>query len=151
MRLSITIPTSVTSIGDDAFYGCSALISATILNPDCIIGTYDKYYVFWTCPSSLVIKGWEGSTAEAYAQAIERTFEALVVPAPTFNLPSNLTTIEADAFSGIAAEAVRIPATVTSITGNPFAGENVRYIYGLTELVRNFAENNGYIFVPVEE
>ena len=52
---------------------------------------------------------------------------------------------------GIATEAVLIPSTVTSISGDPFAGSNVRYIYGTTELARNFAEANGYIFVPVRD
>ena len=70
-------------------------------------------------------------------------------PAPTFTLPAAMTTIEAEAFSGIAAEAVLIPAGVTSITGDPFSGSSVRYIYGSTDLVRNFAQANGYIFVPV--
>ena len=62
-----------------------------------------------------------------------------------------MTTIEAEAFSGIAAEAVLIPAGVTSITGDPFSGSSVRYIYGSTDLVRNFAQANGYIFVPVRD
>jgi hypothetical protein len=72
-------------------------------------------------------------------------------PAPTFTLPAAMTTIEAEAFSGIAAEAVLIPAGVTSITGDPFSGSSVRYIYGSTDLVRNFAQANGYIFVPVRD
>ena len=73
------------------------------------------------------------------------------IPAPTFSLPAALTTIEAEAFSGIAAEAVLIPASVTSISGNPFAGSHVRYIYGTTDLVRNFAEAYEYTFVPVRD
>ena len=73
------------------------------------------------------------------------------LPAPTFFLPTDLTAIEADAFQYIAAEAVQIPAGVTEISGNPFAGSSVRYIYGFTDLVRIFAGDNGYIFVPVRE
>ena len=72
-------------------------------------------------------------------------------PAPAFTLPAALTTIEADAFSGIAAEAVLIPASVTLIQGNPFADSGVRFIYGTTELVRNFAQAYGYVFVPVRD
>ena len=64
---------------------------------------------------------------------------------------SALTTIEEDAFQYIAAESVQIPACVTEISGNPFAGSSVRYIYGFTDLVRTFAGSNGYIFVPVRE
>ena len=72
-------------------------------------------------------------------------------PAPTFTLPAALTTIEDAAFSGIAAEAVLIPAGVTGITGDPFSGSSVRCIYGTTELVRDFAQSYGYVFVPVRD
>ena len=73
-------------------------------------------------------------------------------PAPTFTLPAALTTIEAEAFSGIAAEAVRIPASVTDIQGNPFAGSDVQYIYGTPgTAAETFAKSNGYIFVPDRE
>ena len=76
-----------------------------------------------------------------------------LIPEPDglMTLPAALTAIEADAFQGIAAEAVLIPASVTSISGDPFSGSQVRYIYGTTELVRAFAEENGYTFVPVIE
>jgi hypothetical protein len=70
-------------------------------------------------------------------------------PTPTFTLPANLRAIESEAFSGIAAEAVLIPAGVTGISGDPFAGSSVRYIYGSTDLVRNFAQAYGYVFVPI--
>ena len=64
-----------------------------------------------------------------------------------------LTTIEADAFSGIAAEAVILPDTVTGINGNPFSGSNVRYVYGLPgsadETLAASAED--FTFIPVEE
>ncbi len=76
-----------------------------------------------------------------------------LIPKPNgvMELPAGLTAIEDEAFSGIAAEAVLIPAGVTSITGDPFSGSSVRYIYGSTDLVRNFAQANGYIFVPVRD
>ena len=74
-----------------------------------------------------------------------------LIPEPDgiLKLPVMLTSLEDEAFAGIAAEAVIIPASVTSIEGNPFSGSSVLYIYGSTELVKNFAAENGYIFVPV--
>ncbi len=91
-------------------------------------------------------------TADECALEVDKGLSIITgLPAPAFTLPAALTTIEAEAFSGIAAEAVLIPAGMTSITGDPFSGSSVRYIYGSTDLVRNFAEANGYIFVPVRD
>ena len=74
------------------------------------------------------------------------------IPAPTFTLPAFLTAIEEEAFSGIAAEAVLIPANVNSISGDPFRGSQVRYIYGTPgTAAETFAKANGYIFVPERE
>lgn len=55
----VTVPASVTSIGNFAF-DCSSLTSATILNPECTLGT-DAIY------SGAEIIGYADSTAEAYA------------------------------------------------------------------------------------
>ncbi|MBR4458880.1 MAG: leucine-rich repeat protein [Clostridia bacterium] len=66
-------------------------------------------------------------------------------------LPDSLKVIEAGAFEGIAAEAVVIPPCVTAISGNPFAGSAVRYIYGCAgsaaEDLANAVES--LTFVPV--
>ena len=77
-----------------------------------------------------------------------------LIPEPNgmLTLPAALTSIEDAAFSGIAAEAVLIPDTVTSISGNPFAGSGVRYIYGTPGSdVQAFAEAYEYTFVPVAD
>ncbi len=77
---SVTIPDSVTSIGAGAFYSCTSLTSVTILNPECKIGGYEstfsndynkntgKYEFNGT------IYGYEGSTAQAYAEKYNRNF-----------------------------------------------------------------------------
>ena len=143
---SVTIPASVTSIGDDAFRSCSGLTSADILNPDCVIGN-SNYNVFNGCASGFTLHGWSGSTAETYAAAAGHAFEALTAD---FILPASLTAIEADAFQNIAAVSVRIPATVTSISGDPFAGSSVRYILGVSgTAAQTFAGAYGYTFVSV--
>ena len=103
--------------------------------------------MFTDCPSTLVIYGWPNSTAETYAGNAHFTFAQLL---PDFTLPAELTTIEADAFSGISAIAVLIPRGVTSIEGNPFDGSSVRYIYGVSgSVAETFATTYGYTFVPV--
>ena len=143
---SITIPGSVTRIYVLAFEDCFNLADVTILNPTCVIGDSD-YDVFKDCASGFTLRGYSGSTAETYANAAGIDFEP--IPTAAFVLPAALTTIESEAFSGIAAEAVLIPASVISISGNPFAGSSVHYIYGSTDLVRNFAQAYGYVFVPI--
>lgn len=68
----ITIPESVTSIGDYAFGRCERLGSVTIENPDCEI--YDSEDTIY---SGAVIYGYEGSTAESYAEKYGREFVTL--------------------------------------------------------------------------
>ncbi|MCQ2417703.1 MAG: leucine-rich repeat protein [Oscillospiraceae bacterium] len=65
----ITIPDSVTSIGYNAFYRCKSLTDITILNPACEIA--------YGIPDNVLIHGYTGSTAEAYAEEYERTFVSL--------------------------------------------------------------------------
>ena len=73
------------------------------------------------------------------------------IPLPTFFLPDDLIAIEADAFIGIDAEAVLIPESVTAISGDPFAGSRVRYIYGYVGSAAEAFAQGRYTFVPVEE
>ena len=80
---SVTIPDSVTSIGGLAFSSCENLTEITILNPECEIDDHertisngydrknDEYYFNGT------IYGYEGSTAQEYAEKYNRKFVAL--------------------------------------------------------------------------
>ena len=73
----VVIPDSVTSIGYWAFEGCTGLTGVTILNPDAVIGNSNRN-VFTDCPSTLILYGWPGSTAETYANAVTSiTFQAI--------------------------------------------------------------------------
>ncbi len=78
---SITIPYSVTKIDDAAFGICTSLTSITILNPCCKICD-NQNTISNDCTSASflytgVIRGYEGSTAQAYAEKYQRTFESL--------------------------------------------------------------------------
>ena len=66
---SITVPSSVTSIGMWAFNSPSSL---TILNPDCKI----RREILWS-EGETVISGFAGSTAQKYAEKYGHKFEAL--------------------------------------------------------------------------
>ncbi len=78
-----------------------------------------------------------------------------LIPEPdgVLKLPALLTSLEDEAFAGIAAEAVIIPASVTDIAGNPFAGSAVEYVYGFVgSAVETFAAAaEGLTFVPMDE
>ena len=69
---SVTIPNSVTSIGYCAFYNCSSLTTIYILNKNCNI-----YKDSNTIPDSTTIYGLNGSTAQSYANSYEKTFKII--------------------------------------------------------------------------
>ncbi|MBR1529349.1 MAG: leucine-rich repeat protein [Oscillospiraceae bacterium] len=79
---SVTIPESVTSIEHNAFRVCSELTSVTIENPNCEIG--DMAYTICNEMDENnnpyfngTIYGYEGSTAQAYAEKYDYKFEPL--------------------------------------------------------------------------
>ena len=78
-----------------------------------------------------------------------------LIPEPNgvLKLPALLTSLEDEAFAGIAAEAVIMPATVMDIAGNPFAGSAVAYVYGfIGSAAETFAAAaEGLTFVPMDE
>ena len=72
---SVTIPKSVEEISYQAFYECEALEEINILNPECYIRNDAKTISNTEESYSGVIRGYAGSTAEAYAKKYGRTFE----------------------------------------------------------------------------
>lgn len=60
---SVIIPNSVANIGDSVFSMCTSLTDVTIFNPDAVIG----FETFYNCAYPFVIRGYEGSNAEVYA------------------------------------------------------------------------------------
>ena len=76
-----------------------------------------------------------------------------LIPEPEgfLKLPAALAAIDAEAFQGIAAEAVIFPNAETMIIGNPFAGSAVQYLYGFpASPAESFAEGYGFTFVPID-
>ena len=138
------------SIYYQTFRNCTSLTGVTILNPTAIIGNSD-YDVFENCASDFTLYGYYNSTASEYATAAGHPF-SLLAPAPDFFLPSALTTIESEAFTGIAAKAVVIPNTITTITGNPFAGSTVNTVYGYPgTAAETYANTYSKTFVPLSD
>ena len=144
---SVTIPASVSSIGYAAFFGDTGLEAVTIMNPDAQIDGS----AFYGC-TGLTLYGFAGSTTEVHAAANDIPFVPMNVDNPTFFLPSALTKIDSDAFTGISARGIVIPKNVTEITGNPFSNSGLTTVYGYpgTE-AETFASDYKYYFVPIDD
>ncbi|MBQ7634302.1 MAG: leucine-rich repeat domain-containing protein, partial [Bacteroidaceae bacterium] len=113
---SITIPSSVTSIGDLAFDGCTGLTSITIPSSVTSIGNYAFAY----CTGLTSIKVEAGNTkydSRDNCNAIIATASnTLVAGCKTTTIPSSVTSIGNDAFSGCKGlTSITIPESVTSI------------------------------------
>ena len=73
-------------------------------------------------------------------------------PASFLKLPSALRTVESEAFAGTSAQAVIIPASVTSIAYDAFRVSDVAYIYGTAgTTAETFASAYGFTFVPIDD
>ena len=100
---SVTLPGSVTSIGNEAFYNCTSLTSLTIENATCKIADYNDTVL--GVPGTTVVRGYDGSTAQTYANKYGYKFESLgkapggttpatpttkptVTPVPTLSVPT---------------------------------------------------------------
>ena len=120
-KISVTIPNSVTSIGNYAFYGCSNLTSVTIPNTVTSIGNYAfrecSSLTSVTIPNSVTSIGLE---AFAYCSSLA-----------SVTIPNSVTSIGNYAFYGCSnLTSVTIPNSVTSIGYDAFYGcDNLKSIY----------------------
>ena len=105
---SVSIPASVAEVGMQAFVKCDSLAEVTILNPDCKI--YDRTTTFANDNKggySGTIRGYDGSTAEAYANKFSRSFVSLG-RAPTLGDPNADGSVDAKDASFILTEYARL-------------------------------------------
>ena len=109
---SVTIPSGVTSIGDSAFSGCTALTSVTI--PDSVTNIGISAFSYCSGLMSMTIP--DGVTC------IEDSVFFGCSGLTSVTIPSGVTSIGDGAFSGCTAlTSVTIPSGVTSIGGSAFS------------------------------
>lgn len=169
---SLVIPSSVTSIGSDAFYGSSSLTTMTIpssvssISTDAFIGCSNLAEIsvasgnstyassdgcLYNASRSRLLLVPEGKSSVAIAAGTTTIGAGAFSDCwgiDTLSLPSSVTTIEADAFSGSGIDTITIPSSVTSI-----ASQSDWYpstIYGASgSAAEQFAKDNGFVFVVI--
>ena len=172
---SVTVPSVLTSIGEEAFTGCANL-SAILGQSGSATATRYFYDAFHLEGSGLYSVSLPATIQNIGTDAFGRTALGNLLT-PDFVLPDSSVTIEQEAFSGIAAAYIVIPWNVSSISSRTFANcTQLRYVYfqnkncviaddafagcssylviicqddsdGIPSKVRLFTENHGFQFV----
>ncbi len=132
-----TVPASVTTIGDNAFYYCPGLTGITFPESVTTIGD-NAFYCCTGLAGILLPNSLEsiGKGAFSYCRGLT-----------SVTIPGSVTNIDADASyycNGLTN--VTIPASVTSLGGNPFPGCEAITDFGLDENNTSFRIEDGILY-----
>ena len=93
---SVTIPESVEKIEPSAFQSCNSLEKVCILNPECDISDMNSTFTNGAGYAYTgIIKGYRGSTAEAYANKYDRIFVPVDSDMGDVNFDGNVNAVDA--------------------------------------------------------
>ena len=126
---SVTIPDSVTNIESFAFINCISLESIIIEKPECEI--YDSE---GTISDTAKIYGYEGSTAQAYAEKYDRKFVALDAGQGTTTTSTATSTTTTTDTTTTARTTTARTTSMTAITKTPTANKTI-YIYNQSKIL----------------
>ena len=119
---AITLPASLKSIGFIAFANCG-------LTSISVSGSTATHHFFYSEETGFHLYHINLPSAVTYVGEAAFYGNALTYDRPDFVLPTGVTAIEAEAFSGIAAKYVWLPDDITSIGSKAFADSTVSYVY----------------------
>lgn len=146
---SITIPSSVTSIDGDAFEDSKNLTSIGV---DSGNGTYSSsdgcLYNASGTRLLIVPEGKSSVTISSGCTTIGSGAFSRCTNLSSLTIPSNVTTMETDAFSGSAIDTITIPASVTSIGSQSNWAPSVIYGYE-GSAAEDYASANSIPFIVI--
>ena len=164
--ISVTIPNSVTSIGERAFFYCSSLTSITIPNSVTSIGDA----AFSSC-NNITSVTWNAKNCNTYnfgsqVTSFEFGNEVEVVPSSlckgmekltSVTIPNSVKTIGTSAFEGCARLGkISLGTSLEEIAANAFAGCTRLYdiychaVYPPFVDESSFANYNAYLYIPCD-
>lgn len=117
-NLAIVIPSSVTTLGDDAYYySCSAIPNYELFIPKSVSSIGQSCFGASLTDHNITSVVFEEDSA---LQTIPNNCFSYQGALTTISFPSNLTTIRISAFSDTGLTSITIPSSVTSIGNNAF-------------------------------
>ena len=120
---SITIPNSVTNIGDGAFSGCSSLKSIIVKEGNPVYDSRNNCNAIVETATNTVVVGCQATNMPSSITSIGSGAFAYCTSLTSIYIPNSVTSIGGSAFSSCSSlNSITIPNSVTSIGGSAFSG-----------------------------